>query len=448
MYKRVFRQKGSRVYRARFRLSNSPKIFDVPLRTDKKHVAEAKLTKLIREQEDELVGFLGPKPLRDAAQKPIVDHLAEHVANLAALKRSPKHVAFTRNRITRICQQCGWKLLRDITADGFTRWRAGQGKQSPKTLNEYYGHLSSFLTWLERKGHLVHHPLKSVTKVETRGHERFKRRALSQAELNRLIEAKGGRGLIYFLASYTGLRRGEIKALLWADLHLDGTQPFIEARAATTKNKKTTAIPLVPALAQALHAFKDSQGATTGKVFRKGTPMPRTFRRDLADAGIPFLDELGRRVDFHALRYTFDTNMQVAGVSPRVVMELMRHSDMRLSAKTYTDTTRLPVYQELAKLTPPSPSPIASPNSDFSCPNVGNAVQSAKTAAVEKVTVLRGERGDLSTPDPSCPNVKMAEREGFEPSVAFRLRLLSKQVHSTTLPPLLRSFRLREWVRP
>jgi hypothetical protein len=30
----------------------------------------------------------------------------------------------------------------------------------------------------------------------------------------------------------------------------------------------------------------------------------------------------------------------------------------------------------------------------------------------------------------------MAEGEGFEPSVPLRVRLLSKQVHSTTLPPL------------
>jgi len=194
------------------------------------------------------------------------------IANLAALKRSPKHVAFTRNRITRICQQCGWKLLRDITADGFTRWRAAQGEQSPKTLNEYYGQLSAFFTWLERKGHLTHHPLKSVTKVKTRGQERFKRRALAQAELDRLIEAKGGRGLIYFLASYTGLRRGEIKALLWADLHLECIQPFIKARAATTKNQKEAMIPMVRALPQALQSFKDAQGRTHREGLPQGHP--------------------------------------------------------------------------------------------------------------------------------------------------------------------------------
>ena len=31
----------------------------------------------------------------------------------------------------------------------------------------------------------------------------------------------------------------------------------------------------------------------------------------------------------------------------------------------------------------------------------------------------------------------MAERVGFEPTVVLPLRLISSQVHSTTLPPLL-----------
>ena len=32
--------------------------------------------------------------------------------------------------------------------------------------------------------------------------------------------------------------------------------------------------------------------------------------------------------------------------------------------------------------------------------------------------------------------IDMAERVGFEPTVDLRLRLISSQVHSTTLPPL------------
>ena len=57
---RVFKQKGSRVYRGRYKLSNGPRLYEVPLGTDLKHVAEAKLRKLVREKEEELAGLLAP----------------------------------------------------------------------------------------------------------------------------------------------------------------------------------------------------------------------------------------------------------------------------------------------------------------------------------------------------------------------------------------------------
>jgi hypothetical protein len=38
-----------------------------------------------------------------------------------------------------------------------------------------------------------------------------------------------------------------------------------------------------------------------------------------------------------------DTRLQRAGVSPREAMELARHSDIRLTMKTYTDVGQLPL---------------------------------------------------------------------------------------------------------
>ena len=58
-----------------------------------------------------------------------------------------------------------------------------------------------------------------------------------------------------------------------------------------------------------------------------GPPVPAVSVPGLA-GGIPYEDELGRRVDFHALRYTFATMLNRSGVTPRAAMELMRHSDM------------------------------------------------------------------------------------------------------------------------
>jgi len=67
-------------------------------------------------------------------------------------------------------------------------------------------------------------------------------------------------------------------------------------------------------------------------------------------AGIPFLDSKGKRVDFHSLRHTLSTNMALAGTPPRVAMEIMRHSDIRLTSKTYTDAGKLPVIDAVSQL--------------------------------------------------------------------------------------------------
>ena len=79
-------------------------------------------------------------------------------------------------------------------------------------------------------------------------------------------------------------------------------------------------------------------------------PRIKRFRRDLKKAGIEYIDAQGRIADFHALRKTFDTNLQNNGVAPRVVMELMRHSDIRLTMKTYTDASRLPTDEAIKSL--------------------------------------------------------------------------------------------------
>ncbi len=69
------------------------------------------------------------------------------------------------------------------------------------------------------------------------------------------------------------------------------------------------------------------------------------FRADLEAARIPYLNDRGEYADFHSLRKTCGTMLTLAGVSPRTVMELMRYSDMKLTAKTYTDAGMLPVCE-------------------------------------------------------------------------------------------------------
>jgi hypothetical protein len=69
----------------------------------------------------------------------------------------------------------------------------------------------------------------------------------------------------------------------------------------------------------------------------KVLPRIPTHREYLAAAGIPWLDDAGRRADLHALRHSYGTLLSKGGVSPREVMSLMRHTDLRLTMKVYTD---------------------------------------------------------------------------------------------------------------
>lgn len=74
------------------------------------------------------------------------------------------------------------------------------------------------------------------------------------------------------------------------------------------------------------------------------------FRRHMDKAGIPRVDALGRKLDFHALRYTFATKLAREGTSQRTTQELMRHSDPKLTALIYTDASQLPTFDAVQAL--------------------------------------------------------------------------------------------------
>ena len=161
----------------------------------------------------------------------------------------------------------------------------------------------------------------------------------------------GPRKAAYLTALFTGLRRNELKQLEWSDAHLDSPEPYLAVRPSTTKNKRDATIRLHDQLASELRAIKP-KGDLVGVQIFSGSRFPGmwVFKSDLVRAGIPYADALNRKADFHALRYTFATNLTKAGVQPREAMELLRHSDLRLTMKTYTDAGMLCTGEAVSKL--------------------------------------------------------------------------------------------------
>jgi integrase len=130
---------------------------------------------------------------------------------------------------------------------------------------------------------------------------------------------------------------------------LDDPNPSLIVRAAISKNRKKSQIPLHPDVIKVLKQLRsESPHEPSDKVFRKLTRM-RLFLEDLKRASISYKNGSGF-LDFHSFRHTFATNLARSGADEVTRMKLMRHSDSRLTNNTYVDSGKLPTSKAVQSL--------------------------------------------------------------------------------------------------
>ena len=418
----------ARLYRGRFRLNGDPKVTDVPLHTNDKRVAQQRLEEIVKERQLESVGLLPPQTIRKAGQTPLSSHLKDYTADLHALGRNREYVYIVERTVTKLMGECRWKFPGDVTSDSFVAWRAKQTKAA-KTLNEYLASMSAFLTWMGKHSRLDHHPLSHVGKVQTNGRQVRKRRAFTDEEMRRLLAVSGPRKVVYLAAVYTGLRRGELAKLERDAFQFDGPKPVVNVPASITKNRQQAILLLHPDLVTALRELLAELPRRQTRVFEYLLPTMFRFKADLKAAKIEFLDDKGRRADFHSLRHTLATNLAISGASPRIAMEVMRHSDMRLTTKTYTDAGLLPVSDAVLGL-PSLMNARKGPSGAHSQIDSQNPFPEGQSVAApvttkEIVPSMEAPRKEalsqeLATAGTNCQTEKLVAGLGFEPRT-FRL---------------------------
>src|SRR5207248_2020610 len=133
--------------------------------------------------------------------------------------------------------------------------------------------------------------------------------------------------------------------------------------------------------------------------------------------GIEYIDACGRRADFHSLRHTFATYLNAHGVSPCAAMELMRHSEMRLTTKVYTDANLLGLAEAIKRLpqlseSAPVDAPDFGPSRDLTeqCGTQARVSRNLQTIDHER---LRANQGQSAT---NSENTELAPAVGFEPT--------------------------------
>ncbi len=276
---------------------------------------------------------------------PITKHIEDYIGELNGIGLSKEHVYHAKMFLTIICKACKWRSLADISVDSFLKFRDVKlQKRAPRTKNLYQGTLQTFNRWCVKNGRMPTDLFVTTSKVKSNGDIRRQRRALTDMEVNRLLkvtESKPMRQTVYKIALTTGLRRGEISKLKWSDFHFNAPVPFLIARASTTKNRKESTIYLRSDVVDSIKRL----GYRRETVFRM--PTISRFYADCKAAKIPLVDSQGRRVDFHCLRHTLCTNLARGGIAVQTAMHIMRHSDIRLTTKTYTDSSLMPTISAI-----------------------------------------------------------------------------------------------------
>jgi hypothetical protein len=111
---------------------------------------------------------------------------------------------------------------------------------------------------------------------------------------------------------------------------------------------------------------------------------------------------------------TYITRLQRAGVSPREAMELARHSDMRLTMKTYTDAAQLPLAATVRGLPAFDDSQIDSQTLVADRPAVSPSVIGLKTMKIGRTVENIDESRNLTPVVAICHSEQISGDLGFE----------------------------------
>ncbi len=200
-------------------------------------------------------------------------------------------------------------------------------------------------------------PRNVVTLVDAPRAKRHQITPLTPDQGRALLTAVQGHRLegLYRVALSLGLRLGEALGLRWEDIDLDtgtlrvavalqrrkGSRELVEPK--TQQSRRTLPLPQVLISALKTHRTRQLEERLAaapawhdqGLVFPStvGTPieprnLTRHFKSVLQAAELP-------NIRFHDLRHTAASLLVAQGVHPRVVMEILGHSQISLTMNTY-----------------------------------------------------------------------------------------------------------------
>ena len=184
--------------------------------------------------------------------------------------------------------------------------------------------------------------------------------------------------LLVALDATTGLRRSELIGLKWSDVDFDSltisvTRSVVSGVVGVCKTEASRKpVPLVSAVAEDLWLWKQaalykrpedwvfaSLKMKGTKPMRPGMILKRYIQPAAQRAGIH------KRIGWHTFRHTYSTLLKANGEDVKVVQELLRHANIKITMDTYTQAlspAKRDAQRRVATMILPERKALPSPN--------------------------------------------------------------------------------------
>jgi integrase len=352
-------------------------------RTKDKRVAQDFLAETLREIDRRKLGHVDP--FAEWRSVPLSRLIADYNEHMTVEQRAPRYVRETVRQLRAFVSFAKVSTIPSITTPNAERWLESiRKKRSVKTRDHHASALRGFGRWLERTGRWDRNPFQTI-RVRTPKRDRhrvFKRVGFTFAEAEQLVEAAwarfeaersyGGvqaqkgydekvrdRQVLYWFVLTTGFRANECASIRWEDVSLEDRRPCVRLAGDFTKNGDDARIPLQSFVVDALRAMRTRRSESQLRrhlgpvqeidhVFMMPDKPAELVRKDAAFAGlIPQRSPTSKRVDFHALRKSCARILIEMQVHPKVIQQVLRHSDIRLTMDLYGELGEDDLFREL-----------------------------------------------------------------------------------------------------
>jgi integrase len=196
---------------------------------------------------------------------------------------------------------------------------------TPATRNRHLAHLSSMFNKGIEWGLIVGNPASAIKLLKENG---SRTRFLDKDEISKLLNSATIEfHPVLMTALHTGMRKGEILKLKWADVDFQNGIITVQE----SKSGRRRMIPLNDTLLKTLKVLPSrfEKGFVFPSPVKKGQPQcdfKRQFSNTLARSGI-------EDFRFHDLRHTFASHLVMNGVDLLVVKELLGHASLTMTMR-------------------------------------------------------------------------------------------------------------------